>query len=156
MRRITIILVCLICHIGYGQSTKKISGNLLELPKITAQDNVIIYTGFTVSYNTSTLIPNWVAYELTATEVEGQYPRKGQFGQDFSFRGRQAMREDYSNSGWDKGHMCPAADLKWSEKTMYESFYLCYNNRFATLACRIFTLVGTGGPAPWRWPFPDR
>ena len=34
--------------------------------------------------------------------------------------------------------------------------YLCYNNRFATLACRIFTLVGTGGPAPWRWPFPDR
>ena len=119
-----IILVCLICHIGYGQSAKKISGNLLELPKITAQDNVIIYTGFTVSYNTSTLIPNWVAYELTATEVEGQYPRKGQFGQDFSFRGRQAMREDYSNSGWDKGHMCPAADLKWSEKTMYESFYL--------------------------------
>ena len=72
-----IILVCLICHIGYGQSAKKISGNLLELPKITAQDNVIIYTGFTVSYNTSTLIPNWVAYELTATEVEGQYPRKG-------------------------------------------------------------------------------
>lgn len=124
MRRITIILVCLICHIGYGQSAKKISGNLLELPKITTQDNLIIYTGFTVSYNTSTLIPNWVAYELTATEVEGQYPRKGQFGQDFSFRGRQAMREDYSNSGWDKGHMCPAADLKWSEKTMYESFYL--------------------------------
>ena len=34
--------------------------------------------------------------------------------------------------------------------------YMCYNNRFATLACRIFTLVGTGGPAPWRWPFPDR
>ncbi len=33
---------------------------------------------------------------------------------------------------------------------------LCYNNRFATLACRIFTLVGTGGPAPWRWPLPDR
>ena len=33
---------------------------------------------------------------------------------------------------------------------------VCYNNRFATLACRIFTLVGTGGPAPWRWPFPDR
>ena len=33
---------------------------------------------------------------------------------------------------------------------------LCYNNRFATLAYWIFTLVGTGGPAPWRWPFPDR
>ena len=124
MRIIAIILISLISHIGYGQSAKRMSGNLMELPKITAHDNLIIYTGFTVSYNTSTLIPNWVAYELTSTEVEGQFPRKGQFGQDLSFRGRQAMREDYSNSGWDKGHMCPAADLKWSEKTMYESFYL--------------------------------
>ena len=34
--------------------------------------------------------------------------------------------------------------------------YVCYNNRFATLAYWIFTLVGTGGPAPWRWPLPDR
>lgn len=33
---------------------------------------------------------------------------------------------------------------------------LCYNNRFATLAYWIFTLVGTGGPALWHRPFPDR
>ncbi|MCQ5351026.1 hypothetical protein NE649_11605 [Bacteroides uniformis] len=39
---------------------------------------------------------------------------------------------------------------------LVSSLYLCYNNRFATLAYWIFTLVGTGGPAPWRWPFPDR
>ena len=31
---------------------------------------------------------------------------------------------DYSNSGWDKGHMAPTADMKWSEQSMYESFYL--------------------------------
>ena len=31
---------------------------------------------------------------------------------------------DYSNSGWDKGHMAPVADMKWSEQSMYESFYL--------------------------------
>lgn len=88
MRLIATILIFLICHIGYDQSAKKMSGSLLELPKITAQDNVIIYTGFTVSYNTSTLIPNWVAYELTSSEVDGQFPRKGQFGQDLSFKGR--------------------------------------------------------------------
>lgn len=34
--------------------------------------------------------------------------------------------------------------------------YVCYNNRFATLAYWIFTLVGTGGPALWHRPFPDR
>ena len=124
MRIILILLLLIACLTGYGQTSKGISGSLLEMPKITASDNVIIYTGFTVSYNTKTLIPNWVAYELTDAEVDGQFPRKGQFGQDLSFNGRQSMREDYSNSGWDKGHMCPAADLKWSEQTMYESFYL--------------------------------
>ena len=124
MRIISTLLLLVVCLTGYGQTSKGISGSLLEMPKITASDNVITYTGFTVSYNTKTLIPNWVAYELTDVEVDGQFPRKGQFGMDLSFKGRQAMREDYSNSGWDKGHMCPAADLKWSEKTMYESFYL--------------------------------
>lgn len=34
--------------------------------------------------------------------------------------------------------------------------WMCYNNRFATLAYWIFTLVGTGGPALWHRPFPDR
>ncbi len=124
MRLILTIILLWLCQICAGQKANNISGPLLEFPQIKAEDNIIIYTGFTVSYNTSTLIPNWVAYELTAEEVNGQFPRKGQFGQDFSFKGRQAIREDYSNSGWDKGHMCPAADLKWSETTMYESFYL--------------------------------
>ena len=123
MRLISLFLL-LFCVIGYAQTSKSISDKMLEMPKITSNDNVIIYTGFTLSYNTKTLIPNWVAYELTSSEVNGQFPRKGQFSQDLSFKGKQAMREDYSNSGWDKGHMCPAADLKWSEKTMYESFYL--------------------------------
>lgn len=34
------------------------------------------------------------------------------------------MREDYSSSGWDKGHMAPSADMKWSQTAMNESFYL--------------------------------
>ena len=49
------------------------------------------------------------------------------------------------------------------QKTVYNyvqyirrKYHMCYNNRFTTLAYWIFTLVGTGGPAPWRWPFPDR
>ena len=43
---------------------------------------------------------------------------------DLNYPGRQAMREDYSNSGWDKGHMAPSADMKWFQTAMTESFYL--------------------------------
>ena len=96
----------------------------MELPAIGSNDVVLVYSGFVVNYNTADLIPNWVAYELTADEVAGEFPRAKGFSMDLNYKGRQAMREDYSNSGWDKGHMAPAGDMKWSETAMYESFYL--------------------------------
>lgn len=95
-----------------------------EIPALKKSDKVIVYEGFTLSYNPKTLLPNWVAYELTSSEVDGTYPRVSGFSMDLDYKGRQAMREDYSSTGWDKGHMAPAADMKWSRTAMYESFFL--------------------------------
>lgn len=97
---------------------------LLELPALQEEDIIIVYSGFALCYNLDRLIPDWVAYELTAEEVGGEVPRARGFSMDMNYQGRQAMREDYSNSGWDKGHMAPSADMKWSQAAMTESFYL--------------------------------
>ena len=97
---------------------------LLELPALQEEDVIIVYSGFALCYNPDRLIPDWVAYELTAEEVGGEVPRARGFSMDMNYQGRQAMREDYSNSGWDKGHMAPSADMKWSQAAMTESFYL--------------------------------
>lgn len=96
----------------------------MELPALSSNDVILQYTAFTVNYNSARRIPNWVAYELTASETDGESTRQGTFTMDKSYSGAQAMREDYSNSGWDKGHMAPAADMKWSPDAMHESFYL--------------------------------
>ena len=109
-------------HRGKGEPA--LNARLLELPAIRSNDVVLVYNGFVVNYNTKWLIPNWVAYELTAEEVAGEVPRARSFSMDLDYKDRQAMREDYSNTGWDKGHMAPAGDMKWSQTSMYESFYL--------------------------------
>jgi len=95
----------------------------LELPAITDSEDIVTHIGFTASYNHETLIPNWVAYELTREEVNGSEKGDESFQWDPDIKGRQAWREDYARSGWDKGHMIPRADLKWSAKAYSESFY---------------------------------
>lgn len=96
----------------------------MEVPAVRSSDNIVEYEGYISSYNTSTLIPNWVAYELTAEETRGSAQRDDKaFSMDFSFKGRQARREDYSKSGWTKGHMAPAGDFFWSDDALTETFY---------------------------------
>jgi len=125
---ILVAAACLSCSLpSAGQTVyprgARLDRSLMELPEVLQSDDIVVHRGFISSYNTETLIPDWVAYELTEEEVNGTFGRSGSFGMDPDFTERQAMREDYSNSGWDKGHLAPAADMKWSSSSMYESFY---------------------------------
>lgn len=92
-----------------------------ELP---SADDVIEYLGYSVSYNKERKIPNWVSYELLASEIDGPYSRKGKhFRQNPYLSLPQAEDNDYRNSGWSRGHMAPAGDFKWSDNAMWDTFY---------------------------------
>ena len=99
----------------------------VEIPaRITDRtERIITHKGYTVSYNADWKIPNWVAYELTDVEVAGEEPRGKKFVPDPMVpKYESATTDDYKNSGWDRGHMAPAADMKWHPQAMKESFYL--------------------------------
>lgn len=98
----------------------------IEIPaKIPNRNEIFItHTGFSISYNPDWKIPNWVAYELTDTEVAGEEPRSNRFIPDPNLApAHTATDNDYKGSGFDRGHMAPAADMKWSKEAMKQSFY---------------------------------
>lgn len=107
-----------------GESASSVAAGL-EIPASKLSGRIVKHGAYVTSYNTTTLIPNWVAYELTAEEAGGRLGRDGiEFRMDPDLRGcTQAMREDYSGSGWTKGHLMPAADAATSSSTMAETFY---------------------------------
>jgi endonuclease G len=82
-------------------------------------------TGYTLCYNADFKTPIWVAWELTKEEVTtGNEKRADTFVADPDVRGAKAYTKDYTGSGYDRGHMAPAGDMKWSKQAMEESFYL--------------------------------
>ena len=125
MKKSLLLFALMLCLTAL--SCQEIDLNNIEIPTITDErsDRIITHKGFTLSYNYDWKIPNWVAYELTDIEVKGEVPRYDKFKPDPMVpQNVSAHTNDYKHSGYDRGHMAPAADMKWDEQAMRESFYL--------------------------------
>ena len=99
-------------------------GNLMAVitnPDVPSQFKS--YTGMDLSFNAKCHIPNWVSWELTADETTGDVSRTNKFYNDPDIDGCPDSW-DYSYSGYDRGHMAPAGDMKWDSKAMEETFFL--------------------------------
>ncbi|MDE6783071.1 MAG: DNA/RNA non-specific endonuclease [Paramuribaculum sp.] len=87
------------------------------------EESMVAYKGMDISFNPRMHIPNWVCWELTADETDGSIPRSNKFLCDESVPGC-AEPYDYNYSGYDRGHMAPAGDMKWDKDAMSETFYM--------------------------------
>lgn len=87
----------------------------------------IDYKAITIYFNRSLRIPICVAYELTATMVsmadapEAEKRRNHNFHQDTNVAGCPHWG-DYRGSGYSRGHMAPAMDMRWDRQAMNECF----------------------------------
>lgn len=88
-------------------------------------DQLIEREGYALGYSYDMKIPLWVAYRLTSNEVVSTTARRSNnFRVDFNLVTGRSSPEDYAKSGYDKGHLAPAADMHWSTNAMNESFLM--------------------------------
>lgn len=89
-----------------------------------ACDQIVDRIGYALGFVDEWKQPAWVSYRLTAAEASGTYPRSDNFRADPEIVSGSAQLSDYAGSGYDRGHLSPAADNAWSALAMSESFYL--------------------------------
>ncbi|KAJ2156520.1 nuclease [Coemansia sp. RSA 552] len=86
----------------------------------------MVRSRYAASFNRALRNPNWVAEHLTKDNLKGTADRADSvFREDAAIPAMfRALLKDYYRSGYDRGHMCPAADAKKDTDSMSETFLL--------------------------------
>ncbi len=93
-------------------------------------DSLIIYKGYVVSFDTTHKTPNWTIHDLTFTQIRTdtlpRASRRSRFLQDRLNlnANQQASHNDYTNSGFDRGHFVPAGDFFWDKPQKDDTFFV--------------------------------
>lgn len=104
-------------------SSEKIENNSIENKIIKGEE--INHTAYSLLYSEEAEQPFWVNYTITRVMLENPIcKRKDNFRPDPLVSTFSAHPNDYKGSGFDRGHLCPAKDMEFSEVAMSESFYM--------------------------------
>ncbi|MDH5599122.1 MAG: DNA/RNA non-specific endonuclease, partial [Cyclobacteriaceae bacterium] len=90
----------------------------------TNSGEIIIHSNYSLSYSEKHEQAEWVYYWLTPDRILGNARRVDKFKEDPNVLSGSSKLDDYKGSGFDRGHLCPAADNKNSDITMEESFFM--------------------------------
>ena len=111
-----IILFALYFQIGNAQEFK-------YLPK--SKNGVLVkHRYYTLSYIHKYKDAEWVAYKLNDTMLIGPAARKNNFCVDPLVPGGTAGENDYPGKEYDRGHLCPAEDMSFSQEATDTTFYM--------------------------------
>lgn len=98
------------------------------IPKGVSNE-VINYKAMRVNFNPSLRIPNCVAYELTATMVDMADAPDHEKRKSYNYAKDPNVKScpeqwEYRGSGYSRGHMAPAMDMRGDKTTMAQCFYM--------------------------------
>lgn len=101
--------------------------NELEIPQhLLKEDSIVRHFAYRLAYDEKHEQASWVAYTLNKNKTTANHQRTNRFLEDSKIIHKSANDDDYKKSGYDRGHLAPAADMAWDSTAMKESFY--YSN----------------------------
>lgn len=122
-----ILLLCVLYIYGYFDNEKQAASlNSIEsfdyMPSTSGR--MLYHENYCFSYSEEHEQSKWVAYKLTSANFNDDIERSGSFRKDGLVETETAVTGDYTGSGYDRGHLAPAADMRHNQISMYESFYM--------------------------------
>lgn len=100
-------------------SSEEFSKNLLP---ISTTGVVIEHGYYTLSYVEKHEQAEWVAYPLLKEHLSRQEFERPDFVEDRKIKSKSAHWRSYKGSGYDRGHLCPAGDRRFSFEAYHETF----------------------------------
>jgi len=92
------------------------------LPSSTT-DDIVHHSYFSLSYNERYEQAEWVAYVLKKEHLTSNDRKRPYFIEDPYVSTKSADWRNYKGSGYDRGHLVPAGDRRFSEQAYNETFY---------------------------------
>lgn len=83
---------------------------------------VIKHHAFQLSYNEKHEQSDWVMHVILPDIADGNISRTNDFREDSLVKTQTATKSDYWYSGYDRGHLAPSADFRWSKNALSESY----------------------------------
>lgn len=106
-----------------GDEYAQINWNEFDFYPTSTAGQVVNHMFYTLSYVEEHEQAEWVAYEIKPGISSNSDLKRPYFIEDPKVKTRSADWRNYKNSGFDKGHLCPAGDMKFSRKAYNETFY---------------------------------
>ncbi len=97
---------------------------LCPASKHTPDHELRNYKHYSICYRENYEQAEWSAYCLDEEELVKNASRSDDFREDPEISTGSAAPADYKKSGYDRGHLSPAADFAFSQEAMSETFYM--------------------------------